>query len=250
MSQRNPYQGPRQPRFLPELCGPINLVTPPASNALAIDKRNQASSLAMAKLHLRVSADQTGDDDVITQYLQTATRYCEDRIDGGRTFLLTTFDMPIVHWWFDQSGLNIWGGDTGAGLEGGRQMEADGMREQLPFPRPPLSSVTSVTYYDSNGNLQTLASSYYLVRKPWRQQGTIERASLQVFPAVAPDYEWPITIRFVAGYGDGLTTFPPVEVQQAILVATGWMYADREPTNRELDVVDQLLRTVSYGGYA
>ena len=117
------------------------------------------------------------------------------------------------------------------------------------LPRPPLSSVTSVKYYDTNQTQQTLASTYYLVRTPWRQAGTIERAALQVYPAVAPDYKYPITIRFVAGYGDGLTTFPPVEVQQAILIATGWLYQDREPTDRELSAIDNLLRTVSYGAY-
>lgn len=201
----------------------------------------------MVKLHLRVGSDLTTENDPITQYVQAATRFCEERVpEGGRTFLNTTYDLPVSHWWFEQSSLSLWS----FGGSGGRQDVINGCGEQLPIPLPPLSSVTWIKYYDGTGTLQTLASTYYLVRTPRRQEGSIERAPLQVFPAVAPDRKYPITIRFVAGYGDGLTTFPPVEIQQAILLATTWMFEDRGPSARELASVDSLLQTVAYGAYA
>ncbi len=240
----SPYAGPVQPGFVPSLCGPLQLVTPPSGSALAIDPRSQGSSLAMAKSYLRITADQTADDDVIKQAIQGATRFCEERIEGARTFLNTTWDLPVSRWWFEQSGTSLWGDGCS-----GRQRPANGMGEQLAIPLPPLASVTSVKYYDTTGVEQTLASTFYIVRTPRRQEGTIERASLQVFPPVQCDREYPITIRFVAGYGDGLATFPPVEVQSAILLVAGWLYGDREPTTRDLDSVDSLLRTVAYGVY-
>ena len=68
------------------------------------------------------------------------------------------------------------------------------------FRLPPLQSVTSISYVDTNGVTQTLASNQYLVD------------SVSIPARIAPAYGtyWPSTltqnnavkVRFIAGYGD------------------------------------------------
>lgn len=89
---------------------------------------------------------------------------------------------------------------------------------------PPLSSVTSIAYVDTDGATQTLAASKYVVdanSKPAR---------------IAPAYgeSWPstrtqnnaVTVRFVAGYG--AATAVPACIKQWMLLAISTLYAQRE----------------------
>ena len=77
---------------------------------------------------------------------------------------------------------------------------------KLRIPVPPLQSITSITYVDSNGATQTLASNAY----------RIIRGS--TFATIVPIYgtNWPatqvqedaVTITFIAGYGSQPTDVP------------------------------------------
>jgi hypothetical protein len=73
------------------------------------------------------------------------------------------------------------------------------------LPRPPLASVDWIKYYDSSDNLQTLATSGYLVRNAWRQPGEIDIGPFQVWPALSTQRAYPILIQFVAGILTPLT---------------------------------------------
>lgn len=84
--------------------------------------------------------------------------------------------------------------------------------EVLPLPMAaPLQSVTSVKYYDTDGTLQTLATSYYTVTTS-TEPGQIERAPDQSWPSVQADREFPVLITYVAGW-DAVTSIPEMVKQ-------------------------------------
>lgn len=107
------------------------------------------------------------------------------------------------------------------------QMNLDrfpGHRGVIKVPRPPLQSVTSITYIDCNGVQQTLANTEYKVD------------SLSEPARIVPEFDkcWPdtreeiaaVSITFVAGYVDANSV--PNPIKQAILLILGSMYRDRE----------------------
>lgn len=146
-------------------------------------------SLAEAKLHLRV--DHSTDDTLISSLISAAREECEhllERAVSGQTLELSIDEFPV-----------------------------DGIR----LPRPPVTSITSVTYVDPDGVSQTMPSGdYYLddAQEPnW------------LLPAYA--VEWPDTraeanavkVRYVAGYTDC-----PDVIRAWILLRVGTLYANRE----------------------
>lgn len=93
-------------------------------------------------------------------------------------------------------------------------------------PMPPLQSVTSVKYYDSDGILRTLAAAAYRVTRAgaWRAE-------------IAPVYgeSWPSTramsdaieVEFITGYGATMATVPG-PIRQAIRELVAHWYENRQ----------------------
>jgi len=203
----NPYLAPQQPAFVPDLTGPLELVS--RSDALAV-------TLEEAKIQCR----QEEDDDVnIRGLINAAQEYVE--CDQSYTLLSTTFDLPVRGWW---------GNDTG-----------------LSLPRPPLLSVSSIRYYDAAGNVQTLDSSWYEVRKPWKQPAVILRAPLKTWPTLQCDRKYPIAIRFVAGFPDAASV--PQLIKQAMLLLIEYWYDERSAVSEPLAGADRLLNLAGWGQY-
>ena len=69
---------------------------------------------------------------------------------------------------------------------------------RIRLPRPPLVSVLQITYTDTNGVLQTLDPSIYLVSN-LREPGTIEPVYGQVWP-VARYQADSVQVQFTGGY--------------------------------------------------
>lgn len=100
-------------------------------------------------------------------------------------------------------------------------------RECIYLARPPVQSVSSITYYDSAGTLQTWSGSSYLLDKD------SEPARIQP----APGGYWPSTqdrqnaaaVTFVAGYGDDETTVPG-PIRRAMLLLISHWFENREAT--------------------
>lgn len=92
------------------------------------------------------------------------------------------------------------------------------------LPRPPLTSVTSVQYVDSNGVTQTWGASNYTA-SIYRQPGTIRPAYGISYPSLrtVPDN---VTITYQAGYADAASV--PQIVKSAGLVLMGTMFENRE----------------------
>lgn len=141
------------------------------------------------------------DDDLIDAQLGAARDQCE-QTETGRTLITTTFDLWLSGW------------PCGKVIE---------------IPRPPLQSVTSVTYLDSSSAEQTLSSDNYRVHTPagpTAMHGQIELKPAYSWPTLGDD-NWPVVIRFVAGYGDAPSDVP-FGIRSWIMLLTGSMYAHRD----------------------
>lgn len=100
--------------------------------------------------------------------------------------------------------------------------------------RPPVQSVTSITYLDTNGDSQTLTSSKYTVDTD-REPGLIKPAYGETWPATYTELQ-AVTVRFVCGYADADS------VPQGIKTAIKWHVSgnfngcdNRERVNNYLD---------------
>ena len=112
--------------------------------------------------------------------------------------------------------------------------------DRIEIPKPPLSSITSVTYIDGNGDSQTFSTDDYNVI-----------TSTDVAPGfVELDYgkSWPttriqanaVTITFVAGYG-GSPDDVPAQLKLAMLAAIAVVYEHREPVTLGQQTTDVVL---------
>jgi uncharacterized phiE125 gp8 family phage protein len=160
---------------------------------------------AEAKSHLRV--DYSDDDTLIGSLITAARQYAEMVLD--RQIITATWSMRLNRWpcvtrW------NEWG--------------------EIRLPKPPLVSVTSVAYVDSNGTSQTFSTSDYIVFTPTKQQGSIRLNYGEAWPTHRSQ-PGAITIVYVAGYGAAAAV--PVVVKQAILLIVGHLYENRENTTAQ-----------------
>ena len=97
---------------------------------------------------------------------------------------------------------------------------------EIELRRPPVQSITSVVYIDSDGAEQTLAASEYqldAVSSPAR----LAPAYGKSWPATRSVYN-AVTVTFKAGYGDNSDNSIPHTARQAILMLVGYWYENRE----------------------
>lgn len=92
---------------------------------------------------------------------------------------------------------------------------------EIELPRPPLQSVTSVTYTDSEGNSETWDASNYLV-DDYDFVGRIVRKRSVNWPQVRLAEVNGVKVQYVAGYGDAAEDVPQRIRQAIIALATHW----------------------------
>lgn len=97
---------------------------------------------------------------------------------------------------------------------------------EIELPRSPLISVTSVKYYDAEGEQQTFSANDYLVITGY-EPGMIYLKEGNEWPEL---YDRPdaVQIEFVAGYGTTTAEADPV-MRQAILLLTRHFYSGGTP---------------------
>lgn len=116
---------------------------------------------------------------------------------------------------------------------------------QIRLPRPPLQSVSSITYIDSNGASQTLAASLYAV-DAYAEPGRVVPAYGETWPSLRTQAGVPVvTVTYIAGWTNrGLV---PEGIRQAIKLLTGELWENRESVIMEtfipkvLPTLDRLL---------
>ena len=153
-------------------------------------------SLTEAKSHLRV--DHSNEDDLIDILRQAAREMVENHTN--RSLITQTREITIDY--FPLHLTNGWG--------------------CVPLTHGPVSSVTSVEYYDGDDVEQTLNSSLYWVD------------TNSGIPKIVVKNSWPstydkpnaITITYVAGYGAASDV--PSPLRQAMLLILGHLYENRQ----------------------
>lgn len=156
-------------------------------------------SLSEAKAHLRV--DHTADDTLISLYIAAARNDCEEWT--ARAFVTQTWELVLDEFPVDE----------------------------ILLPRPPLQSVTSIKYDDTDGMEQTLATTEYDVDTV-SQPGWVVPVTTG-WPASTFQGINSVRIRYVAGYLNAdspadLTSNIPQSIKSAILLQLGRLYESRE----------------------
>ncbi len=182
-------------------------------------------TLDTIKDHIRWES--TADDDApIMLYLRAAV----DQFDGAagllnRCILSQTWELKLD------------------GFPPARFPSPTGLRtRQIHIPLPPLQSITSVQYIDTDGATQTLATSGYKVlnlNSPTRA-GLIEEAFGETWPATRHESE-SVTVTFVAGYG--ARNAVPEHIRHLLLFTIQDAYDGRAPINAK-----PMTRSPSYQG--
>jgi uncharacterized phiE125 gp8 family phage protein len=100
------------------------------------------------------------------------------------------------------------------------------------LPRPPLQSVTSITYVDSNGATQTLSSSLYQVSTD-SSPGYIEPAFSKSWPSIRSETVDPIKITYVAGFGSDSENIPD-QYKNLIYELVAFRFMNRGDTDQDI----------------
>jgi uncharacterized phiE125 gp8 family phage protein len=173
----------------------LSLVTAPPVEPL---------TLAQAKRHLRVDA--TDEDDLIADQIQAAREFAE--VHTHRAFITQTWDWQLdgFPWAFNAPML---------------------------VPKPPLQSVTSIVYVDTNGVTQTWDPTLYTVdnpQGPYARAGRILPNYFQIYP-VTRDVPAAVTVRFVCGYAATATAAvaaTPAGIKSGLRLLVGNWWLNRE----------------------
>jgi uncharacterized phiE125 gp8 family phage protein len=165
--------------------GRWTLVTPPTVEPATIEE---------LKAHLYI--DHNADDALLAIYLAAARATVEEVT--WRAILPQTWDLYLDAW------------------------PADGV---IVLPRPPLASVTSVTYRDDENVTSTVSASVYEVDTA-SEPGRVLLAAGQSWPSATLAASGAIRVRFVAGWASAAVV-PPM-IKAATLLLAGEAYLVRE----------------------
>lgn len=162
----------------------LDIVTHPAVEPL---------TTAEAKTHLRV--DGSTEDTLIAAYVTAARAFYEE----------ATWRALVTQTW-------------------ALRLEAWPLGDCLPLPRPPLQSVTSIVYTDSDGTTTTMSSGDYTVYA--QDPGRVWLGYGKSWPSATLRPGPSIVVTFVAGYGVAASV---MEIdKQAIRLLLGHFYENRE----------------------
>ena len=120
------------------------------------------------------------------------------------------------------------------------------------LPRPPLSSVTSVAYNDTDGNAQTLTVDTDYTVDIKSEPGRIVPAYNKSWPSTYGHIN-DVTVVYIAGYGAAATAVPN-GIKVGIMQLIAWWHLQREPViigspaNRVPDHVHALFTEFSMKG--
>jgi len=131
---------------------------------------------------------------------------------------------------------------------------ADRFPGQIELAKPPVQSITAITYVDQAGDTQTLGTSYYQSDlKSKDRPGRIRPAYGCTWPSTRGETVNAVTVEFLAGYGAAGSTVPATLCHAILMLVSHW-YSFREPasTNWHSPVpfsVDALISIESWGAY-
>lgn len=163
----------------------LTLTSPPASEPVTV---------AEAKARLRVTV--AAEDGDIASLIQQARALAEAACQ--RAFVTQTYSLKLDDF-------------------------PRGRDRTIYLPRPPLQSVSSVTYYDAAGAPQALGPAGYWVA-PGGEPGRLLPPAGAEWPAVQAGRPEAVEVVYVAGYGDAAAVPPPAKA--AILLTCAALRED------------------------
>lgn len=157
--------------------------------------------------HMRLIAN-----DAQSPELQAKARYAVEYIEEhtGHVGNPTSYLMTLARW-------PLVGGELA-----GPQVIASG---PIQVPRSPLISVESISYVDTNGTRQTLASNQYQIRRT-TEPAIIAPSRMNFWPLSDPWTIDSIQIAFTAGYGN--PSLVPERYKEAVKFLTAYRFFNRE----------------------
>lgn len=185
----------------------LKLVIPPVLEPLGKEE---------VKRHLRI--DGSEQDDYIVELIQAIRQFAE--VFTNRQFMTATYDFFLDRF------------PTSNG-------HSEFSQPEILIPRPPLQSVTSISYVDLNGATQVLATSVYEV-DTGLEPGIVRLKFDQSWPSTRTHAN-AITIRFVSGYQD--ETKIPATIKHAMKLHAGLLYE-----NRESSITGTIITELKTGG--
>lgn len=150
-------------------------------------------SLAEVRQHLRMDDDFFDHDEMLTGLIIAARQSCEDFCK--RAFMTQTVVAKL-----------------------------DDFSDLIVLPWPRVSSVSSIQYLDTDGNSQTLSTSYYNAHMVG-DAAAVELAYGYTWPGVYSQKN-AVTITFVSGYGGASSV--PWAIKYAILIMVADLYNNPE----------------------
>lgn len=159
-------------------------------------------SRADAKSWCRIDSDITDQDGMIDLMIAAMTDYAENLT--GRAFVQRSYELRL-----------------------------DGFCNVIELPKPPLLTIDSIQYYDTNAVLQTVSAADY-VADIYREPGIVEPAYLESWPATQ-GIRNAVRIAFTAGYaagspqdGDGYRQAVPANLKLWMQARISTLYDNRD----------------------
>ncbi len=176
----------------------LKTITAPTAEPITLDE---------AKAQCRVDI---ADDDALIGALITAAREEVER-QSYHALMTQTLEMILTAWPYDHPILPGW--YTG----------------HIRLPRPPLQSVTSVTYKDYTGTVRTMTVNTDYVVAGDSIPAEVMPPYAKTWPPVVLHAAEPIRVRYVCGYADAASV--PDSLKLAVKLLVGHWYENREASN-------------------
>jgi uncharacterized phiE125 gp8 family phage protein len=164
------------------------LVTAPAFDPI---------SLSEAKAHCRVTS--TDEDGLLVGYILAARQYVEN--ETCKRLITQTLDYTIDYDWPCKFVRGCY-------------------ESRIEFPIGPVQSVTSISYIDSNGAIQTLSTSDYVLRNAGVAMQSGDAYIEPAYGVTWPSVRWQgaaIIVRFVAGWDLSNVPNPLMQAMRMLL---------------------------------
>lgn len=143
-----------------------------------------AEPVSLTDLKAALNVDHSNDDDELTRLIEFGRQAVER--DTGLSLITQTWRLKLDAW----------------------------PCKAIVLHNPPVQSVTSITYVDTNGDTQTWDSGNYVVDTD-SQPGLVTLAYSKSWPTLRGDNRG-ITVTYVTGFGDASTDVP-YELVQAVM---------------------------------
>jgi uncharacterized phiE125 gp8 family phage protein len=168
-----------------------------------------ADPVSVAEAKAQSVVQYTTDDAIFTALIAAATQLYQD--STGRQLVSATYRQTLGGWW----------GSTDYAAQYPRPLSTQWVK----LTPSPVSSVTSIQYYDITGTQQTWASTNYIVDNGC-EPARIYLAPGVTFPNLQPFRADAVQINYVAGYGIA-SAVPEIDKAAIKLLVANW-YENRE----------------------